>query len=132
MPEPQLEGQRLQASLTVKDLPRSVAWYADVLGFSVAQRSEKDGKLFAVTVDAGAVRVVLHQDDGAKGWDRVKGVGISLTISTGQDIDAVARRVKAHGSALESEPRDMPWGARSFRVRDPDGFLWTVSRAHAA
>jgi len=26
------------------------------------------------------------------------------------------------------EPKDMPWGARVFRVVDPDGFKWSVSK----
>ena len=31
-----------------------------------------------------------------------------------------------------SEPEDMPWGARVFRVRDPDGFQWVIARPLAA
>jgi uncharacterized glyoxalase superfamily protein PhnB len=128
MTEP-LHGVGLQASLTVKQLDRSVAWYTEGLGFSVSRRIERDGKLRGIAVEAGNVRLILNQDDGAKGWDRKKGVGLSLQINTTQDIDRIAAQVKARGTALETEPADMPWGARVFRVRDPDGFLWSISRA---
>lgn len=33
--------------------------------------------------------------------------------------------------ALATEPFDAPWGARVFRVRDPDGFRWAISSARS-
>ena len=126
-----LHGQSLQASLTVKDLQKSVAWYVDIVGFSISRKIERDGQLRGVAVQAGDVRIVLNQDDGAKGWDRVKGAGLSLQISTAQRVDEIARGIQERGGVLDMEPKDMPWGARIFRVRDPDGFRWTISEVHA-
>jgi uncharacterized glyoxalase superfamily protein PhnB len=120
-------ARSLQASLTVNDLPASVAWYRDALGFTVAQEHEREGKLRAVAIVAGAVRILLNQDDGGRGWDRAKGEGFSLQLTTAQDIDALANRVKQHGDTLDTEPMDAPWGPRIFRVRDPDGFKLTIS-----
>lgn len=120
-PEP-FQARSLAASLTVKDLEQSVAWYHGVVGFAVDQRMERDGQLRAVAVRAGDVRLLLNQDDGAKGWERAKGEGVSLMVTTAQDIDALAARIRAGGGTLDSEPADMPWGVRAFRVRDPDGF----------
>jgi uncharacterized glyoxalase superfamily protein PhnB len=130
-PSESLVGKSLQASLTVKDLQKSMAWYLDVLGFKLDRKIERDGTLRGVAVTAGDVRIILNQDDGAKGWDRIKGQGLSFQITTAQDVDAIAQRIKQQGGALETEPKDMPWGARSFRFRDPDGFLWSMSRPNA-
>jgi uncharacterized glyoxalase superfamily protein PhnB len=130
-PNPLL-GKSLQASLTVKALQQSVTWYVDVVGFKVDRQIERDGKLRGVAVSAGEVRIILNQDDGAKGWDRIKGQGFSLQITTTQSVDDIARRINERGGSLEMEPKDMPWGARVLRVRDPDGFRWTISRPHAA
>jgi len=47
---------------------------------------------------------------------------------TQQDPDAVAAYIKAHGGTLLSEPADMPWGMRVFRVVDPDGWVFAVSK----
>jgi len=116
----------------VKDLQKSVTWYVDLMGFTVDRRIERDGKLRGVAVSAGDVRIILNQDDGAKGWDRVKGEGFSLQISTTQNVDDIARRIREGGGSLEMEPHDMSWGARVFRVRDPDGFRWTISARPAA
>jgi uncharacterized glyoxalase superfamily protein PhnB len=124
---PSLQGIAISPSVTVKDLEKSLAWYQDVMGFTVDQRHEREGKLRAVSLRAGAVRLLIGQDDGAKGWDRVKGEGLSLMITTGQNIDELAGQIKAHGGTLISEPADMPWGARVFRVQDPDGFKFVIA-----
>lgn len=126
LPAEPLVAQSLQASLTVNDLAASVAWYRDVLGFAVDKEHGREGRLLAVSLRAGDVRLLLGQDDGAKGANRSKGEGFSLQLVTAQDVDGIAARVKAHGWALETEPVDA-WGARAFRVRDPDGFRFTIS-----
>ncbi|MFL5539789.1 MAG: VOC family protein [Longimicrobiaceae bacterium] len=122
-----LRGRSLMASLTVNDLQKSLAWYRDVVGFIVDQQYEFEGVVRAVSLKAGVVRLLINQDNGAKGWDRMKGEGFSLNLTTAQDIDAMAERIKARGGTLESEPADMPWGARVFRVKDPDGFILAIS-----
>ena len=120
-----LSGQSLEASLTVADLKRSVAWYREVLGFTMDREFERDGRLFATSLRAGRVKILLAQDDGAKGLDRVKGKGFSLQITTADDIDLLAERAR-RGGASEANPVD-GWGVRVFRLRDPDGFRWVVS-----
>ena len=119
-------ARNLAASLTVRDLGRSLTWYTEVLGFTVDQQYEREGKLMAVSLKAGDVRILLTQDDGAKGVDRVKGEGFSLQFTTGQDVDGIARRIVEAGGTLESEPAAL-WGARMFRLRDPDGFKLVIS-----
>lgn len=116
----------LSASLTVADLAASLAWYRDVLGFTVARPFERDGKMFAVSLRAGVVAVLLTQDDGGKGTDRARGDGFSLRLTTAQDVDALAAGIKARGGKLDAEPVD-GWGARVFRLRDPDGFKFVIS-----
>jgi uncharacterized glyoxalase superfamily protein PhnB len=125
-PEP-FRARVLTASLTVKDLGTSVAWYRDIVGFTVEREYERDGKVRGVAIVAGDVRLLLNQDDGAKGWDRTKGEGMSMQFITSQSIDDLANRIKSGGGTLESEPADMPWGVRMFRVRDPDGFRFAFS-----
>lgn len=122
-----LQGVALSAALTVKDLPRSLDWYRDLLGFAVDRKHEREGVLQAVSLKAGEVRILLVQDNGAKGLDRIKGEGFSLQITTRDDIDTIAQRVRDAGAKFETEPSDTPWGVRMFRLRDPDGFLLTIS-----
>jgi len=126
-PSDALVASALSLSLTVKDLQKSLAWYRDVLGFSVVRNIERDGKLRGVSLQAGEARIAINQDDGAKGWTRVKGEGFSVNLTTSQSIDAVAKGIRSRGGSLETEPADMPWGVRMFRLRDPDGYKFGIS-----
>lgn len=120
-------ARSMSVSLTVKDLETSLSWYQDVVGFTVDQRYEREGKVMSIALKAGSVRILLNQDDGAKGWDRAKGEGFSLHFTTAQDVDRIAERIKERGGTLATEPADMPWGTRAFRLVDPDGFKLVIS-----
>ncbi|HEY7769253.1 VOC family protein [Longimicrobium sp.] len=122
-----LQAVALTASLTTPDLQASLAWYHEVVGFAIDQRHEREGRLMAVSLRSGDVRILISQDNGDKGLDRAKGEGFSLMITTRQDIDPLAAAIKARGGTLEMEPATMPWGPRIFRLRDPDGFRLAIS-----
>jgi uncharacterized glyoxalase superfamily protein PhnB len=113
-------------SITVDDLQESLAWYRDVLGFTVGDRWDQNGTLMGVEMSAGTVVFMLTQDDWKKGRDRVKGEGFRLFCDTTQDVDRIAERIKARGGLLAQEPRDEEWGARALTVEDPDGFKITI------
>lgn len=116
----------VSVSLTANDLSTTVAWYQDAVGFEVSQEFMRDGRAFAVRMRSGSVDILVTQDDGAEGVGRVKGQGFSLRLTTRQNVDDIAARITAHGSELEAAPFDA-WGARAFRVRDPNGFLLVIS-----
>ena len=120
------EARALTAALTVGDLPRSLAWYRDVLGFAVVREYAPQGRLVAAALGAGAVELLLTQENGAQGAGRVKGQGFSLQFTTAQDIDALAAGITARGGTLEDGPVTA-FGARVFRLRDPDGFKLVFS-----
>ncbi len=120
-------AESIGVSLTVRDVAASRDWYRDVLGFQVQREMEREGTLRGVVITAGSVRMLLNQDDGARGWDRVKGEGFSMQFVTTQSIDDVAARIRNAGGTLETEPADMPWGPRAFRIRDPDGYRFSIS-----
>jgi len=124
-----LRLRNLTASFTTTDLPRSIAFYRDVLGFVVGDEWREKGELTGCEIHAGAVTFMLAQDDFAKGRDRQKGVGSRLFCDTAQDLDRVAAEIKARGGVLDQEPQDMPWGSRVFLITDPDGFKLTFVQA---
>jgi uncharacterized glyoxalase superfamily protein PhnB len=114
-------------SITTKDFPKSLKWYTDVVGFTKDRDYVRDGVVVGAALKAGDVQFSLNQDDGKKGANRVVGQGFSIMFYTGQDVDSVAARIKQAGGTLDSEPADMPWGARIFRLTDPDGYKLVIS-----
>ena len=124
-----LNATTLGCSITCKDLEASIRFYRDAIGFAVAQTYENDGKVAGAIIGAGECRIVLNQDDGKLGWDRIKGQGfyLQINVAAATDVDTAAARIKAAGGALLSEPADRPWGERMFQFTDLDGFKLGVS-----
>ena len=114
-------------AITVDDLDASLSWYCDVVGFTLGEKFEHEGEVRGASLVAGDARLMLSKEDWAKGRDRVKGQGLRLYMSTNQVVDDVAAAIKSRGGELASEPADMPWGARTFDLVDPDGFLLTIA-----
>ena len=117
----------LVPTFTVDDLQKSIAFY-EALGFTIDDRWEEKGVLLGVMLRAGKLQIGLNQDDWKKGRDRKKGIGVRLSMSTStrQSVDEIARRAKSAGITLKSEPQDTEWKSRAFEVIDPSGFLLTV------
>ena len=113
-------------TLTVDDLPKSIAFY-EALGFTIDERWEDKGTLLGVMMRAGKTEIGLNQDDWKKGRDRKKGIGVRLSISTTRgNVDELAKRATNAGIPLKSEPHDTEWKSRAFEVTDPSGYLLTV------
>ena len=121
-----LHATGVMPSLTVNRLEDSLKFFGG-LGFEVEDKWEDNGALTGAMLKAGDARLGLSQDDGKKGRDRMKGVGIRLYIEAKDDIDDIASRARAAGIRLKSEPHDTEWGSRAFEVEEPSGFLLTIS-----
>lgn len=124
-----INATNLGCSITCKDLEASIRFYREAIGFAVAQTYEHEGKVVAAVVAAGHCHIVLNQDNGALGWDRVKGQGFYLQINVAgvADVDAAAARITAAGGTLLGAPADREWGVRMFQFNDLDGFKLGVS-----
>ena len=122
-----LRLRSVMPALTVNDLPASIAWYRDILGFIVAEEYKRDDQVMGVRLKAGAVEFLLGQDDFAKGRDRQKGAGLRFFCVTAQDVDHLAAEIKQRGGQLSQEPTDQPWGTRDFALVDPNGFNISIT-----
>jgi uncharacterized glyoxalase superfamily protein PhnB len=126
-----LNATGIMASLTVNNLQESLDLFRG-LGFEIEDRWEQDGVLLGVMLKAGNAHLGINQDDGKKGQNRAKGVGMRLYIEVSDNVDEVAARAKAAGVRLKSEPHDTDWGSRAFEVEEPSGFALTIASRPSA
>ena len=114
--------------LTVEDIDASAQWYQAVLGFQ---------HIFTIPGPGGPMLVHLRWTKYADlllrrqqaSIEQAKGIGISLSFAVFDGrVDDIADRARAAGAQLVSEPRNQPWNARDFSLRDPDGFLLTFTQ----
>jgi methylmalonyl-CoA/ethylmalonyl-CoA epimerase len=107
-PDPAALGPIGQIAIMVRELPRAVQFYRDVLGLQY---------LFEVPTlaffDAGGVRLMLGVAEEPK-FERAS----SIIYYRVGDIHAANARLKAKGAAMQSEPH--------LIAKMPDHELWMV------
>jgi lactoylglutathione lyase len=109
----------------VSDVERSIAFY-EALGFRVLKRwedwliLERDGVKLTLQGDAHAVAGPHYftPDIGR----RPRGTGVEVAVQV-DDVDALYAVAQAKGLNIVKPIQDRDWGARDFRVADPDGYF---------
>jgi uncharacterized glyoxalase superfamily protein PhnB len=107
--------------LPVVDVDAALAYYQDVLGFSIAGRHQ----------DAtGEVVFGSALCDGANFYfRRASGlVAANECMVYVDEVDLLCATFKSKGAEVLDEPADQPWGYRQFKLRDPNGHLLTFFR----
>ena len=127
-----LEG-KLLPMLYVRDVPRSVAFYRDVMGFDFQGWWDEASKAYVSEPPARHARdfaelcagdLVLHLHVAETERDTAAAASI-LHVKV-RDADAYYEQVTARGGRFDA-PRDQVWGWRQFYVRDFDGHRWSFS-----
>jgi GNAT superfamily N-acetyltransferase/uncharacterized glyoxalase superfamily protein PhnB len=103
------------AVFAVSDLPKSVAFYRDVLGFK-QQWLWDDPPTFGC-IGLGSVEVFLSEDRELNG--RTEGLMHCFYV---EDIEALYALHKSRNANILSALQNQPWGLREYTVRDLDGY----------
>ncbi|WAJ30707.1 bleomycin resistance protein [Antarcticirhabdus aurantiaca] len=122
----------LVPELTVFDWRRSLAFYCDLIGFSIRYAREVKGFAY---LELGSAELMIDQIDLGRGFHvderlrRPLGAGLNIQLAV-PDVRAVQARVLAAGLPLVL-PLEERWyrraadeiGQKQFVVADPDGYL---------
>ena len=104
--------------LTTTNLERSLGFYRDLLGGTVAYEFPgPDGTPAYVGIEIGTSHLGIGHDPRLVD---MPGRRMSLWVYV-DDCDAAIERLRDAGVEVVAEPADQPWGERVARVRDPDG-----------
>jgi catechol 2,3-dioxygenase-like lactoylglutathione lyase family enzyme len=110
--------------LEVFDLPASIAFYRDVLGFELISGDDT----WWCMLKSGEVRLMLNtayekdQRPAVPDGARVRGHGDAELYFDTPDADEVYAQIRSKGWPA-TEPKDMHYGFRQVNTKDPDGFL---------
>ena len=96
--------------LRVADFDASVAYYVDILGFTLSWSTGDFG-----SVERGDASLMLCE--GSQGH---AGTWVYIGVS---DADALHEELVARGAKIRHAPTNFPWGSRELHVFDLDGHV---------
>ena len=117
-------------TLSVSDLPRSVAFYRDGLGLTLFDENTESIAFFwnRGTWLALYPREALAADVGisAEG-SGFSGVTLAHNLRSREEVDALLDVAVSAGANLVKPAQDTLWGGYSGYFSDPDGYLWEIA-----
>ena len=117
-------------NLAVRDYPRAIAFYRDVLGLRLLV---EDSQFEFAQFDAGTVRFAVVGGPQSKKLRDERGgdfhAGIAFCVP---DIDAAYRTLAARGVRFTMTPSKQPWGGYMALFADPDGNIFYLDTMPAA
>jgi predicted enzyme related to lactoylglutathione lyase len=128
--------------ITVDDHDKALAFYRDVLGFTVGADVKYEGMRWltvsppaqpdiqVVMQSPGASANVSKDDQRAVAELLAKGILPGLIFTT-PDVDATFEQIRASGAEVLQEPMDMPYGVRDCAFRDPAGNMLRFNQPKA-
>ncbi len=129
------ELTKLTPNLIVSDVGRSLAFYRDVLGFTVAATVPDASPYVFAIVQSGPVEVFLNAPEPAIAeYPAFKDRPIGGTLTLFIEVVDIAR---AHESLKDRVKIVMPlehkwYGVTEFAFEDPDGYLITFAERDQA
>jgi catechol 2,3-dioxygenase-like lactoylglutathione lyase family enzyme len=107
-----MDGWYSRPVFFVESVERSIAFYTESLGFTVANRYEEDGETLVAQVNRDACEILLNNQQPEKtGQGRIF---ISLDVE-------VLRTLRAEFENRGAPVVDGWWGYNTMIVKDPDG-----------
>lgn len=122
----------LRSALFYQDPKAALAWLEKAFGFELTMLIEDaDGALAHSQMSLGDGVVMIgqewsadHKSPKSVGGKNTQTVGIHIET----DIEAHFQRAKAAGAVIDQEPATQFYGDRTYRCRDPEGHIWTISQ----
>lgn len=122
--------EKLTANLVVADVERSLAFYRDVLGFSVTATVPDAGPFVFAWVESGGVSVMLNAREAAEEeYPAFAGRPVGGTLTLFVNVAGI----RDAWTALKDRvtvvmPLETKWyGVTEFAFEDPDGYIITFA-----
>jgi PhnB protein len=120
-------GQRLVPMLAYDDAPAALDFLCAAFGFEERYRMPMpDGSIGHAEIALGEHLVMLATSWKVAGFASPRDLpGLhGQLLCYVEDVDAHYARARRAGAVVIAEPRDQPYGHRSYRALDPEGHHW--------
>ena len=122
----------LMSAVCYVDPRAALSWLEAAFGFEISMLIEDDkGAIAHSEMRFGNAVVMIgnewtddHRSPRSIGGKNTQTVHIQITT----DVDAHCARARAAGADILMEPETQFYGDRTYRCRDPEGHIWTVSQ----
>jgi predicted enzyme related to lactoylglutathione lyase len=118
----QVVNKLMMFSMTVSDMPKAKAFYADTLGLTVTTdyRQDDDNWWVSLTFPEGGVTITLAR---AREYEHIRPGSVAVYFATA-DITAAHRELSKKGAKVSDIQDDLYGpgsGVKFFQLEDPDG-----------
>lgn len=121
----------LVSAVVYRDPKAAIAFLEKAFGFDLTLLIEDaDGNLAHSQMEYADTRIVIgnawsenHASPASIGAKNTQSVHIYIAT----DVDAHCARAEGAGAEIIVPPETQFYGARTYRCRDPEGHIWTVS-----
>jgi lactoylglutathione lyase len=117
-------------TIFTQDVPRMVAFYRDVLGFTIQDDlgSYVEFKSSDVRFAICAMEVMIHSVDHPSLKEPISGHPFELAfpVDTPQQVDDLYTHMISSGAGNIQGPKDMRWNQRVAFFADPDGNIHEI------
>lgn len=125
-------ARSLIPALCYRDPKAALDWLERALGFELAMLIEDAEGNFAhsemrhgdALIMVGSEWTAEHRSPASIGGKNTQTVHVNID----GDIDAHCAQARAVGAEILMAPEDQFYGARTYRCRDPEGHMWSVSQ----
>ena len=127
-------AQLATAYLTVRSPEEAVAFYRSAFDLSLGENlKDEHGKLAHVSMTFEGTHVIMFGPEGQPWRDNSQAPATAGKPSPVEmylyvpDVDASVAKAVAAGAELVDKAKDEFWGDRCAKLRDPDGYYWTLA-----
>ena len=122
----------VRSAVFYQDPKAALAWLEKAFGFELSMLLEdSEGNVAHSQMELGDSYIMVGQEWSAdhKSPKSLGGKNTqTLHIQIDDDLEAHYQRAKAAGAEIMAEPETQFYGDRTYRCRDPEGHIWTVSQ----
>ena len=122
----------LSSALFYRDPRAALAWLEKAFGFEVTMLLETpEGEVAHSQMTYGGSMIMVGSEWSADHQSPTSVNGCNtqtVHIQIDDDIDAHCQRARDAGAVIIAELEDQFYGDRTYRCRDPEGHIWTVSQ----